>query len=143
MVLFTCFILINLLGFTILKFENTIVQLLGLVLVILGTTEAIAGRHFLGNNWTESYEYQIKKEHNLIVNGIYKFVRHPIYGGLMIAITGAFMVTKTYMFIPILFFQIIIMTYFAKREESLLLDHFGNKYKEYIEKTKMFLPLIY
>lgn len=137
------FIMVNLLGFTMFTFENTAIQLLGFILVILGCTEAIIGRHALGNNWTMSYEYQIKKEHRLIIKGIYKYVRHPIYGGLMVAITGAFIVAKTYLFIPILFFQIIIMTYFAKREENLLIGHFGKKYVEYIKKSKMFIPFIF
>lgn len=143
MMLGACFIFINLLGFTILRFENTAIQLLGLILVISGCAEAIIGRHILGSNWTESYEYQIKKEHRLTINGIYKYVRHPIYGGLIVAVTGAFIVAKTYLFIPILFFQIIIMTYLANREENLLEGYFGRNYTLYKQKTKMFIPFIF
>lgn len=137
------FILVNLFGFTVLTFENAIIQILGLILVILGCVEAIVGRHILGSNWAGSYEYQIKKEHKLIVNGIYKYVRHPIYGGLWIAVTGAFVVAKTYLFIPIFFFLMIMMTYFARREENLLREHFGERYADYMKKTKMFILFIY
>src|SRR3989344_1407801 len=86
-----------------LTIEKVTIQLLGFILVILGSMEAILGRLALGNNWTESYEYQIKKKHELVIHGLYKYVRHPIYGGFMIAVTGAFIVAKTYLFIPLFF----------------------------------------
>lgn len=137
------FILVNLLGFTVFVFENTTIQILGFILVILGCMKAIVGRHILGNNWAGSYEYQIKKDHKLIINGIYKYIRHPIYGGMWIAVTGAFIVARTYLFIPIFLLLIIFMTYLARREEKLLSEHFGEKYTEYIMRTKMLIPFIY
>ncbi|HLC94381.1 MAG TPA: isoprenylcysteine carboxylmethyltransferase family protein [Patescibacteria group bacterium] len=134
---------ISVLGFTLFTFENVTIQLLGFILVILGSMEAILGRLALGNNWTESYEYQIKKKHELVIHGLYKYVRHPIYGGFMIAVTGAFIVAKTYLFIPLFFFQLILMTNFAKREERLLGSYFGKEYIIYMQKTKMFIPFIF
>ncbi|OGH12084.1 MAG: hypothetical protein A2857_03100 [Candidatus Levybacteria bacterium RIFCSPHIGHO2_01_FULL_36_15] len=105
MIVCACFIGMNLLGFTVFTFENIIFQSLGLILVVLGCGEAIIGRKILGTNWTESYEYQVKKEQQLVTEGVYKYIRHPIYGGLMIATTGAFIVAKTYLFIPVLVFK--------------------------------------
>ena len=134
---------ISLLGFTPFTFENATVQLLGFVLVILGNIEAVLGRLALGNNWTESYEYQIKKKHKLIFGGLYQYVRHPIYGGFMIAVTGAFIVAKTYLFIPLFFLQLVLMVKFAKREEKLLKNYFGGKYIAYMQKTKMFIPFFF
>lgn len=142
MILGAIFILLNLIGFTVLTFNNAVFQLSGLILVILGCGEAVVGRHALGINWTESYEYQIKKNHQMITSGIYKYVRHPIYGGLMIAVTGAFIVAQTYLFILMFLLQFMIMAFLAKREESLLKDYFGNKYNLYIQTTKMFIPFI-
>lgn len=134
---------INLLGFTIFTFESIIIQSLGFVFVILGSSEAVLGRFALGNNWTESYEYQIKRKHKLVTDGLYKFVRHPIYGGFMIAVIGAFMVAETYLFIPLFFFLFILMTKLAKREEKLLINYFGRKYRVFMQESKMFLPFIY
>jgi len=131
---------INLLGFTLFTFENTAIQVFGFTLVIIGSIEAVLGRLALGSNWTESYEYQIKAKHELIVYGIYKYVRHPIYGGLMLAVTGAFVVAKTYLFIPVFLLQLILMAKFAKREEKLLCNYFGEEYVVYMQKTKMLFP---
>jgi len=135
-------IAISLLGFTIFTFQNTILQLFGFVLVIIGCFEVVSGRLVLGSNWTEVYEYQIKAKHELIIHGIYHFVRHPIYGGSMILVTGAFMVAKTYLFIPIFLFLLVMMVKFAKREEDLLICYFGRKYTVYMRKTKMLIPFL-
>ena len=134
---------LNILGFTIFKFENIFIQIIGFILVILGCLEAILGRNALGKNWTECYDYHIKNKHRLIVNGPYKYVRHPIYGGFTIAITGAFLVAKTYLFLPIFLLILLLMTRFAKREEKLLKGYFDKKYVDYMQKTKMFIPFIY
>lgn len=134
---------INLLGFTVFRFENSIIQLLGFILVVFGSLEAVLGRSALGNNWTESYAYHIKNHHQLITEGLYKYVRHPIYGGLLVAITGAFLVAKTFLFIPTFLFLLIVMVKFAKREEKLLRNYFGDEYGAYMQKTKMFIPFIY
>src|SRR3989344_4325376 len=64
-------------------------------------------------------------------------------GRFMIAVTGAFIVAKTYLFIPLFFFQLILMTNFAKREERLLGSYFGKEYIIYMQKTKMFIPFIF
>ncbi len=136
-------IVLNILGFTIFKFENIFIQIIGFILVILGCSEAILGRFALSNNWTECYEYQIKNKHKLIVNGLYKYVRHPIYGGFTIAIIGAFLVAKTYLFLPIFLLILLLMTRFAKREEKLLKKYFGKEYINYMQKTKMLIPFVY
>ena len=136
-------ILINLLGFTILRFENNTYQLIGFILVTFGCTIAVIARHTLANNWSESYEFQIKIKHRLIKNGIYAYVRHPIYGGLIIATTGSFIVAKTFLFIPVFIILMIMMNFFAEREENLLEAHFGKEFLLYKEKTKKFFPYVF
>lgn len=134
---------LNLLGFTILRFNNFKVQFLGFIFVIIGNLIAIIGRKTLANNWTTSHDFKIKKNHKLINFGIYKYLRHPIYAGFLIAITGAFMVSKTLLFIPYFFIIFIMMNILAEREEKILKKHFGIKYFLYIKKTKKFFLFIY
>lgn len=136
-------VLINLLGFIIFTFENIYIQSFGFILVILGIFESILGRKILDANWTEAYDYQIKENHELVLNGIYKFVRHPIYGGMLLSVTGALMVSQSYLFIPTLVITYLVFDYFAKREEALLTKHFGKEYLDYMKTTKKFLPFLY
>lgn len=137
------YVIANLVGFVLIPFNNFFTQTIGFVLVILGFSQAIAARKKLADNWTEAYEYQIKKDHELITKGIYKYVRHPIYGALLIMPTGALIVSGSYTFIVCFIFILFAIKTFAKREEKLLTKHFGKKYAEYMKTTKKFIPFIY
>ncbi|MBI5123256.1 isoprenylcysteine carboxylmethyltransferase family protein [Candidatus Roizmanbacteria bacterium] len=139
----TAYVIINLLGFVIFPFKNILIQILGFILVILGFAEGVSARKILDSNWTESFEYQIKKKHKLITKGIYQYVRHPIYGGLILMPTGALLVSGSFTFIAGLIIMLFATEIFAKREEKLLTKHFGRKYIEYKKTTKKFIPFIY
>ena len=93
------YVVVNLVGFVLIPFNNLLIQIIGFILVTLGFSQAIAARKKLADNWTEAYEYQIKKNHELITKGIYKYVRHPIYGALLIMPTGALIMSGSYTFI--------------------------------------------
>ena len=137
------YVVVNLVGFVLIPFNNFFIQTIGFVLVILGFSQAIAARKELADNWTEAYEYQIKKNHELITKGIYRYVRHPIYGALLIMPTGALIVSGSYTFVVCFIFILFTIEIFAKREEKLLTKHFGKKYIEYKKTTKKFIPFIY
>lgn len=137
------YVVANLSGFVLFPFNNFFVQIIGFVLVILGFSQAIAARKKLADNWTEAYEYQIKKNHELITEGIYKYARHPIYGALLIMPSGALIVSGSYTFIVCFIFILFVIEIFARREEKLLTKHFGKKYTEYMKTTKKFTPFIY
>jgi len=139
----TGYILINLFGFVILPFNNISVQTIGFILVLLGFVEGIVARKILDDNWTNSNEYQIKKNHELITNGIYKYVRHPIYGGLLLMVPGVLLVAGSYTFIAGLILMFIVFQALARREEKILSKHFGTKYTQYMKTTKKFIPFIY
>ena len=137
------YIFINLIGLKFFYFNNNLFQVAGFGLAVFGFIEAIVARKILGDNWTESFEYQIKKNHELITKGIYKYVRHPIYGGLMMMAPGALLVSGSYTFIIGLVLMVIAAEIFARREEKLLTKHFGKKYIDYMKMTKKFIPLVY
>jgi len=144
MIIFSgAYIIVNLIGFTLLPFHNLYIQTIGFILVALGFIQAMTARKTLSDNWTESYEYQIKKDHELITKGIYQYVRHPIYGGLILMPTGALLVSGSYTFFIGLIIMLFAAEIFARREEKLLTKHFGKKYIEYMKTTKKFIPFVY
>lgn len=60
--------------------------LLGVLLVWGGVLFCCWARVVLGRNW--SAVVQVKQDHELIVRGPYRWVRHPIYTGLLLAFLG-------------------------------------------------------
>lgn len=141
-VMWSAVILSGLFGFAVWRFDSFFLQTLGFILVTLGFAESMLGRKTLTTNWTESYDYQIKKNHELITSGIYKYVCHPIYGGMFLMNLGALMVAQTWLFVPAVL-VIVPLTSAAKREEKILSKHFGKKYIHYITKTQRFFPFVY
>ena len=59
----------------------------GILLTALGLGLAIAARITLAGNWSAAVE--IKEDHALIRGGPYRYVRHPIYSGLLLAVLGS------------------------------------------------------
>lgn len=78
----------------------------------------------------------------LVVLGVYKYIRHPLYLSLMLLGLGIFLKNingiTTAIFIIIVIFLIVT----AKREEKEMIQSFGKEYISYMEKTKMFIPFI-
>lgn len=142
-ILASIYLLINLLFIVIFPFKNILVQIFGFMLVILGFLECICARKTLASNWTNSFEYQIKKKHELITQSIYKYVRHPIYGGILLLTNGALMVAGSYTVIIFFIGMLLVLESYAKREEKILTKHFGKKYIEYKKTTKKFIPFVY
>lgn len=115
-----------------------IVQVVGLFVLSLGVGICYAARRELDSNWVSGEEYQVKQHQKLVTSGLYGYIRHPIYLGIALSFIGAEMVAGSYLFLA--FLPYIISGYFqAKREEKILLVHFG-QYKEYMRRTSMFIP---
>ena len=75
----------------------------------------------------------------LVTDGLYKFVKHPIYSGLILA---AFGLTITGGFFPhVIFFVVLVLllNYKASFEEKLLASTYAG-YAEYAKKTGRFIP---
>ena len=94
----------------------------------------------LGKNW--SLSVQKKENHELVQNGIYKIIRHPIYTGILLLFVGNTLIVGDYR--GILAVMIVFVSFWFKlvKEEKLLLDLFGNQYTVYKNRTKALIPFI-
>ena len=83
-----------------------------------------------------------RKEHKLSTDGIYKYIRHPLY-----TIGSSFIVSFGMMadswFIAVLgVLTFILMAVRTPKEEANLIEKFGDEYREYMKRTGRFLPKI-
>jgi protein-S-isoprenylcysteine O-methyltransferase Ste14 len=136
-------VVLQLLGFELLPFDFPYVSLGGFVLVVIGIVISINARRVLGANWAHAADYQIKKDHTLITKGVYGFIRHPIYTGLLFASVGAELVVESYLFLFVLLFMVFWSYSRGKREEKILEAHFGKAYADYKKRTKMLIPFLF
>ena len=82
--------------------------------------------------------YQAKEA--LITDGIYKYMRHPQYTGIILATFGMLVHWPT--IITLIMWPILALAYYglAKKEEKEVEKQFGENYREYKNMVPMFLP---
>lgn len=116
------------------------VGLIGLTLAAIGAGFALWSRILLGKNW--SLAVQQKENHELIKNGPYSLVRHPIYSGLLLLFCGHALIVGDYR--AILAVVIVFVSFWLKlkKEEVVLTKAFGTHYSQYRQKPKALIPFI-
>lgn len=120
--------------------HTNLVGSIGLTISVIGAIIACSSRYKLGKNW--SLSVQKKENHQLIQDGMYKAIRHPIYTGLLLLFMGnAIIVGDNRAIIAIV---IVFVSFWLKlkKEEKLLLKTFGDKYAEYKSRTKALIPYL-
>ena len=120
--------------------HTNLVGTIGLILSILGAIIACWARYTLGKNW--SLSVQKKENHELIQNGMYKIVRHPIYTGLLLLFIGNTIIVGDYRGIIAVLIVFVSFWFKLKKEEKLLTENFGNQYVEYKKRTKAIIPFL-
>ena len=109
------------------------------VLVVLGIGLAIYARVYLGRNW--GMPMSRKEDPELVTNGPYAEVRHPIYSGIILAMLGSAIGDNVYWTLPLVL-SVPYFIYSARREEELMLAQFAERYRDYMRRTKMIVPFV-
>ena len=113
---------------------------LGLSLFALGLGFAIWARVHIGRNWGTPMSQ--KDEPELVTSGPYRWVRHPIYSGFLLAGVGT-AVALSWMWLVAVALAGVYFVYSATVEESYLTKEFPDAYPTYKHSTKMLVPLIF
>jgi protein-S-isoprenylcysteine O-methyltransferase Ste14 len=112
----------------------------GLALTAAGIAFAIWARLWIGRNW--SGRVTIKEEHELIQNGPYAIVRHPIYSGFLLAILGTAIVHGELRSLLALPLATLGWTFKLRMEESFMTQQFGSVYLDYKRRVKALVPFV-
>jgi protein-S-isoprenylcysteine O-methyltransferase Ste14 len=110
----------------------------GFVLVALGLAFAVAARVWLGGNW--SSVVAVKEEHELIRSGPYRWVRHPIYTGLLMALVGSVVAEGEVRGLIALALFILAFIRRVALEERILKEEFGDAYIQYRREVPCLVP---
>ncbi len=84
---------------------------------------------------------EIKQEPQVYSSGVFAIVRHPIYLGAILLYLGLIIFTLSLASFILWILIIVFYIWISRYEERLLLNHFGEKYREYQAKVPMFFPV--
>lgn len=89
-------------------------------------------------------DVSIRKNHRMVREGIYRFVRHPAYAGSLLSFLGLGLYFSNYISLVIIFVPICLaFLYRIHIEEEALMHAFGSQYLDYCASTKRFIPGIF
>ncbi|MEJ2007994.1 MAG: isoprenylcysteine carboxylmethyltransferase family protein [Acidobacteriota bacterium] len=121
--------------------RSLIFLLLGLALTVAGLAFAISARVVIGRNW--SGVVTVKKDHELIRNGPYALVRHPIYTGVLLALLGTAMAFAEVRGLLAVAVATLALWMKSRREELFMIEEFGAEYAQYKQKVKALIPFVW
>jgi protein-S-isoprenylcysteine O-methyltransferase Ste14 len=97
-------------------------------------------RFRLGSNWSGTIS--VKVDHELVRTGPYRWVRHPIYTGLIVALTGTALARDQWRGVAAVGMLWVSFTIKRLREEQFMRQTFGAQYLEYSRNTGAIFPLL-
>jgi protein-S-isoprenylcysteine O-methyltransferase Ste14 len=112
----------------------------GTLLLALGLGFAVWARRHLGRNW--SAQVVVKEDHALVRSGPYRYVRHPIYTGILLAFLGMALTIGEWRALVGLAFVLLSFMVKSREEEGRMRETFP-EYQEYQRRTAALVPYVY
>lgn len=116
-------------------------RMMGTVIYTVGLATAIIGRFQLGENWANIETGQVLKRQSIVANGIYAYVRHPIYVGDLLLLLGLELALNSWLVLGVLILAPIVMLK-AIKEERMLAEELPG-YDAYCQQSKRFIPFVF
>ncbi|MFX0039306.1 MAG: methyltransferase family protein [Promethearchaeota archaeon] len=122
--------------------DNIFISYLGFILYLTGALVVLIARVQLGRFGTA--ELSTEEDHQLFTQGVYKYIRNPMYSGGLIATIGFCLVFRCIITLIIMFtYTFLIYKMRINEEEKILQNKFGKEYEDYKQKTKKLIPFLY
>jgi len=119
---------------------NYKVSIIGFFLEGFGLFLTLSSIKSLGRLW--SFAFEIKEDHKIVKDGVYRYVRHPYYVGVLLEITGFSLFANSYYMLTLallVLYPIIILRMIL--EEKLMTSVFREEYENYKREIRAFFPI--
>jgi len=111
----------------------------GVGIVLAGFSLLQWSQATLGRSWSDTP--RMIKEQTLITSGPYGAIRHPIYSAFILILGSTLFISSNWL-IGLCWAGMTIMETVSRIgfEESLMIEYFGDRYREYMKKTGRLFP---
>jgi protein-S-isoprenylcysteine O-methyltransferase Ste14 len=120
--------------------NNPTLQGIGMGLFLIGLGLAVWARVYLGRNWGTPMSEKVDAE--LVTSGPYRYIRNPIYSGIILAAIGTAVAVSWYWLVAVVFMG-AYFSYSATVEGHIMERLFPNDYPAYKRSTKMLIPFVF
>jgi protein-S-isoprenylcysteine O-methyltransferase Ste14 len=124
-------------------------QILSWIFLLTSIFLAIHGFLLLGKSGQKDKERtdtalkDFEKTAKLVKTGAYRYIRHPLYSSLLFLSLGTFLKNITLTGGVFVLMTCLFLFFTVQHEESENLAYFGEEYKKYMKKTRMFIPYLF
>jgi protein-S-isoprenylcysteine O-methyltransferase Ste14 len=112
----------------------------GVAVLAFGLGFSIWARRVLGRNW--SGIVTVKQDHELMRSGPYRWVRHPIYTGLLIAFAGTAISRGEWRGVLAVLIVFAALWRKLQLEERWMIETFGDAYLRYRAEVRALIPFV-
>jgi protein-S-isoprenylcysteine O-methyltransferase Ste14 len=116
-------------------------SIVGLALIVIGLTLTFVAASTLRRFYSPTL--RVRRDHQLITHGMYRFVRHPFYTGMGVATVGVLVYASSLYGLLILLTLIPLLVNRIRIEEQMMTAEFGDSYRFYARGTKKLIPFVY
>jgi len=111
----------------------------GIGIALMGFALLQWAQNTLGKNWSDTP--RMIKEQTLVTSGPYRLIRHPIYTAFLLIMGSTLLISANWL-IGLAWIGMTVLEIASRIgfEESLMLEYFGDQYREYMKKTGRLLP---
>jgi protein-S-isoprenylcysteine O-methyltransferase Ste14 len=115
------------------------VRWLGVGIALVGFALLQWSQNTLGKNWSDTP--RMIREQSLVTSGPYRFIRHPIYTAFILILGSTLLISANWL-VGLTWLGMTVLEVISRIgfEEHLMLEYFGDQYREYMEYTGRLLP---
>jgi protein-S-isoprenylcysteine O-methyltransferase Ste14 len=115
---------------------------IGILIALAGFSLLQWSQNSLGRSWSDTP--RMLKGQILITNGPYRVIRHPIYTAFILILGSTLLISDNGL-VGLLWIGMTVLEIVSRIrfEEGLMLEYFGDQYREYMNRTDRLIPKLY
>lgn len=116
-------------------------DIIGFITGLTGLSFCLYAQIKMGNSWRVGIDSHVKTD--LVTTGLYQYIRNPTYLGLFLVCIGIWLIWPTWAVFLFDFTFVLFLEIQVRCEEDHLTSVHGEKYIEYKNRTKRYIPFVY
>ena len=114
----------------------------GVMCLVIGLWLFYRSHADLGTNWSITLE--VREQHRLITQGVYRRIRHPMYSALLLYSVGQTLVIPNWAAgLSNLIAVAVLFALRVRAEEKMMVQQFRDEYAAYSARTKRLVPRVW